>query len=117
MQDQHLKEIYSTLNGCVYQDNKRCVLVLEWYGRRSVLKLPCFFSLKKLAARVNLENLLNSTARSHDFEILSPCGCDRCFVMTIPEILEFQDLLDGTKVMMELNSMLHERLRRSVISL
>lgn len=117
MQDQHLKEVYRTLHGCVYQDNKRCVLVLEWNGRTSALKLPCFFSLRKLAAQIEIERLLNNPDPSHDFEILVPCGCDRCFVLTVSEILEFQDLLEGTKVMMELNSILHERLRRNLVSL
>lgn len=112
MQEQHLKSIYSTLNGCVYQDNKHNVLVLEWYGRRSLLKLPCFFSLKRLTDAIDIEHLLSDATRSRDIEILTPCGCDRCFVLTIPEILEFRDLLCGTRAMMELNSILHERLQR-----
>ncbi|AHM63447.1 hypothetical protein D770_26020 [Flammeovirgaceae bacterium 311] len=114
MQDQQLKELYRTLNGCIYQDNLRSVLVLEWYGRRSLLKLPCFFSLKKLAAGINIELLLTNTSRAHDVEILTPCGCDRCFVLTVMDVLEFQDLLNGTRAMMELNSILHERLRRTL---
>ena len=116
MQDKHLKELYRTLNGCIYQDNQRCMLVLEWYGRRSSLKLPCFFSLKKLLASVDVELLLTNTSRCHDVEILTPCGCDRCFVLTVMDVLEFQDLLNGAKAMMELNSILHERLRRSIVS-
>ncbi len=114
MQDQHLKALYSTLNGHIYQDNHRGLLVLEWYGRRSLLKLPCYFSLRKQVNGINLKELLSNPARACDVEILNPCGCDRCFVLSIPDILEFQDLINGAKAMMELNSILHERLRRAV---
>lgn len=113
MQDKHFKEIYRTLNGCIYQDNQRSQLVLEWYGVRSVLKIPCYFSLKKLVNGIVLEVLLSSPERFCDVEVINPCGCDRCFVLTIPQIIEFKDLVNGTKTMMELNSILHERLRRS----
>jgi hypothetical protein len=115
MQNQHLKELYRTLNGCIYQDNQRCLLVLEWYGQRSMLKLPCYFSLRKLLNGVDLETLLVNPARAYDFEVLNPCGCERCFVLSVPEILEFQDLMNGSKVMMELNSILHECQRRSLV--
>lgn len=116
MQDQNqlLKELYSTLNGKIYQDNQQGLLVLEWYGRQSLLKLPCFFSLKKLVNGIDIKQMLTSPATACDVEILNPCGCDRCFVLSIPDILEFQDLINGAKAMMELNSILHERLRRSV---
>lgn len=116
MQDQAqlLKELYSTLNGSLYQDNHRGLLVLEWYGRRSLLKLPCFFSLRKLVNGIDIKQMLANPASACDVEILNPCGCDRCFVLSIPDVLEFQDLINGAKAMMELNSILHERLRRSV---
>jgi hypothetical protein len=109
-----LKELYRTLNGCIYQDNVRNLLILEWNGRQSLLKLPCYFSLKKLVDGIDVVPLLTNTSRAMDVEILTPCGCDRCFVLTIPEILEFKDLLTGSRVMMELNSILHARLRRAV---
>lgn len=116
MQDQAQlpKELYSTLNGSLCQDNHRGLLVLEWYGRRSLLKLPCFFSLRKLVNGIDIKQMLSNPASSCDVEILNPCGCDRCFVLSIPDVLEFQDLINGAKAMMELNSILHERLRRSV---
>ncbi|EMR03663.1 hypothetical protein [Cesiribacter andamanensis] len=114
MQTPQLKELYRTLNGCIYQDNCRNLLILEWNGSQSLLKLPCFFSLKKQADALDVVPLLTDSSRAKDVEILTPCGCDRCFVLTIPEILEFKDLISGSRVMMELNSILHERLRRSV---
>lgn len=115
MQNQHIIELYRTLHGCIYQDNKRSLLILEWYGQRSVLKLPCYFSLRKLVNRINLAHILSNTDRAYDVEVLNPCGCDRCFVLNIHEILELQELVNGSKAMMELNSILHERLHRTLV--
>ena len=110
-----LVEVFSTMNGKVFQDNQKLCYVLEWYGEKTHLKLPCFFGLKKRVDALDLEAMLNNASSYHDFEILAPCGCDRCFVLSIPEIIEFKDLLSGARVMMELNSMLYERLHRPVL--
>lgn len=108
-------EVYSTINGKVFQDNQHLRFILEWQGERSVLKLPCFFGLKKQLDSINIERMLSNPSACHDVEIIAPCGCDRCFVLTVPEIIEFKSLLAGTKVMMELNSIIYERLHRPVL--
>lgn len=107
-------EIFSTLNGTVYQDNQKLCFVVEWQGKKSDFKLPCFFGLKRRVDAVDIEKMLNNTSSCHDFEIIAPCGSDRCFVLNIPEIIEFRNLLSGAKVMMELNSIIYERLHRPV---
>lgn len=108
----HFKEIYSTANGCVYQcDKKRCFAV-DFGGYLTEFKLPCFFALKKLVDSIDLESMALDPSKSSDVEIVSPCGCDRCYVLTLPQLLEFRELLSGTRVMLQLNSILHERLYR-----
>ena len=107
-----LKEIYSTANGCVYQcDKKRC-FVVDFGGYMTEFKLPCFFALKKLVDGIDLEAMALNPSNSSDIEIISPCGSDRCYVLTLPQLIEFKELLSGTRVMLQLNSILHERLYR-----
>lgn len=110
-----LVEVYSTMNGKVFQDNRQLRFVLEWQGVTTELKLPCFFGLKKRLDGINIERMLSSPSACHDVEIVAPCGCDRCFVLTVPEIIEFRNLMAGTRVMMELNSIIYERLHRPVL--
>jgi hypothetical protein len=107
----HWSEIYRTKQGVIFQDNKRNGFVVEWQGERSFLKMPWYFSLKRALDAVNLEEFL--LAR-HDFELITACGCERIFMLNAEELLEFKDLFAGAKVMMELNSLMHERLRRPV---
>lgn len=111
----NFREIYRTPNGCVYQcDKKRCFGV-DFGGYMTEYKLPCFFALKKLIDSIDLDTMAMNPGKSSDFEIISPCGSERCYVLTLPELLEFKELLSGTRVMLQLNSILHERLFRIAV--
>lgn len=108
----HFREIYSTDNGCIYQcDKKRCFAV-DFGGYLTEFKLPCFFALKKLVDSIDIEAMALDPSKSSDVEIISPCGSDRCYVLTLPQLIEFKELLSGARVMLQLNSILHERLYR-----
>jgi len=112
---EHFREIYRTPHGCVYQcDQKRCFGV-DFGGYLTEYKLPCFFALKKLVDRIDLDEMVLNPAKASDIEIISPCGSERCYVLTLPELIEFRELLSGARVMLQLNSILHERLYRIAV--
>jgi hypothetical protein len=109
---EQFKEIFRTANGCVYQcDNKRCFGV-DFGGYMTEYKIPCFFALKKLIDRVDVDAMLLNCDTGSDIEIISPCGSERCYVLTPSELLEFKELLAGARAMLQLNSIIHERLYR-----
>ena len=111
----HFKEIYSTANGCVYQcDKKRC-FAIDFGGYLTEFKLPCFFALKRLVDRIDLDAMALDSAMASDIEIISPCGSERCYVLTLSQLIEFRELLAGARVMLQLNSILHERLYRIAV--
>lgn len=111
----NFKEIYRTQNGCVYQcDKKRCFGV-DFSGYMTEYKLPCFFALKKLVESIDLDEMALDSSNASDIEIISPCGSERCYVLTLPELIEFKELLSGARVMLQLNSILHERLYRIAV--
>lgn len=112
---EHSKEIFRTENGCVYQcDRSRC-FVVDFGGYSTWYKIPCFFALKKLVDSIDLEAKLLNPGKSADIEIISPCGSERCYVFTFSQLLEFKELLAGARVMLQLNSILHERLYRVAV--
>jgi hypothetical protein len=109
---EQFKEIFRTQNGCVYQcDKKRCFAV-DFSGYMTEYKIPCFFALKKLVDGIDLNAMALNAEKASDIEIISPCGSERCYVLTLTELLEFKELLAGARVMLQLNSILHERLYR-----
>lgn len=106
-----MHEVYRTQHGSVYQcDQENCFWV-EFAGSLTPFKFHCFFRLKQLVDGVDVEAMLNNTHKSADVAIISPCSCERCYTLTLIEVIQFKSLLAGAKVMLELNSILHERLK------
>jgi len=112
---EQFREIFSTPNGTVFQcDKKRC-LGVDFGGHLTEFKLPCFLALKNLVDKIDLDEMVLNPSKSSDIEIISPCGSERCYVLTLPQLIEFKELLAGARVMLQLNSILHERLYRIAV--
>lgn len=110
MVNSHLKEVFRTDSGCVYQCDKTYSFVVDFAGHTTTFKVVCFFALKKLVDRVDLEKMVLNPEKSSDIEIISPCGCERVYVLSLSQIIQFRELLCGTKAMLELNSIIRERI-------
>jgi hypothetical protein len=109
-----LAEIFTSEAGAIYQCDRRNRVLIHFAGQLTVLKVDAFLRLKRAIDRIDLEEMAASTARSADFEIISVCGCDRCYVLTLPELYTFKELLNGAKFAMSLNSVLHECLSAEI---
>jgi hypothetical protein len=103
-----VQEIFKTAHGAMYQCNRTNRYLIDYAGNLSVLKVEDFLILKKLVDGVNLEEMAQNPDRAADFAIISPFRVDRCFVLTLTDVVNLKELLAGTKVMLELNSLLRE---------
>lgn len=112
---EQLKEIFRTPNGCVYQSDVKGCFSVAFGGYMTEYKFPCFFALKRLVDRTDLDAMILNSSKASDIEIISPCGSERCYVLTPAQLLEFKELLTGAAVMLQLNSILHERLYRVAV--
>ncbi|OKL41826.1 hypothetical protein [Pontibacter flavimaris] len=110
-----LPEIYTSEAGAVYQCDRHNRLMLSFAGKLTVLKLDAFLRLKHAVDRIDLEAMASNPDRSFDFSIITLCGCDRCFVLTLPELHALKELLAGAKFVLELNRMLHECLALTTV--
>ena len=103
-----LVEIYANEAGAVFQCDRKHRLMLYFAGTLNVLKVDTFLRLKKAVASIDLEQMAADPSRSSDYEIVSICGCDRCFILSLTELYALRDLLAGAKFSLELNRLLHE---------
>lgn len=103
-----LIEIFRTPQGAVYQCNRRNCYWLEFAGGLSPFRVPDFQRLRRQVEAVNVSEMIQNTHRAADLVILMPLHSERCFVLTLTDVLHFRDLLRGAKAMLELNSILHE---------
>ena len=107
--------IYESVNGNIQQsDNENCFF-LDFKSEVYKLKVCSFIALKSKLDKINIEEILLSASDSSDIEIISLCNNDRILVLTIEEVIELRELLAGAMVMIELNSIVHQRIHRALV--
>ncbi|MBB6610935.1 hypothetical protein H7F15_07800 [Pontibacter sp. Tf4] len=110
-----LEEIFTTEAGTVYQCDKRNRLLVDFAGAVTILKVETFLRLKKAVDSIDLGNMATNPLRCSDYELITVCGCDKLYVLTVSEIFAFRELLGGAKFTLQLNSMLHECLSAQAV--
>ena len=105
-------EIFSTAFGKVSQCDKKHCFIIEFEGKETEVNVPCFFCLKRMVDKVDLHAMASNVDAAADVEIVAPHGCNHCFALTISQVIQLKELLAGAKVMLELNSIIHERLHK-----
>lgn len=106
-------EIFRTVYGTVQQCNLKNTYLLDFYGQCSAFKASDFLDFVRKVNNIDLEEMVRSTSRNSDIVILMPHYTERCFVLSISEVLNLRELLQGAKFILNLNSMLCECLRGS----
>lgn len=105
-------EVFSTKSGSIYQCDKENCWYVNFSGKIARFDYRCMMKLKKAIYGLNVEDLLLNSSKSADLEIVFICACDHFYILSIMEIIEFKELLEGTFVMLNLNQLLHDCLYR-----
>jgi hypothetical protein len=107
-------KVFSNHAGTIYQSDRESCWYIDFAGKIARFDYRNILKLRKAVSQINIEDLLLNTSKSADLEIIFICACDHCYVLSIMEILALQDLLAGTFVMLELNHIIEDRLRRVI---
>jgi hypothetical protein len=108
-------DVFSTKQGAVYQsDAERCWYV-DFAGKVARFDYRCLLKLKKAVYNVDIEAKLLQTSKDPDVEIIFICACDHTYILTLMQIIALKELMEGTFVMLQLNSILQDRLYRLVV--
>ena len=110
-----LEEIFRTEHGAVFQCNRYNCYWVEFSGGFSAFKPTDFLYLKQSLEAINVQEMAENPARFADVVVLNPLCSDRVFVLTLTDVLNFRELLQGAKVMMDLNSILFESLHAMAV--
>lgn len=111
----HVEEVFNTAHGAVYQCSRKNCYWLEFQGTTTAFKISDFFLLKKRVDRMDIARMLADTSRSADFEIIMPHRTERCFILSVQDILNLKEILAGAKFMIELNSEIKKILRKDAV--
>ncbi len=108
--DTQMTELYRTSKGVTYQCDVTNRIYLQFGEISASFKIKDFFIFRRTVKTVNIHEMIFNLSDEYDFEwIESPKG-NIAQKLTLCEIIQLRDLLDGTKFTLELNSVLHETL-------
>ncbi|MEJ7560142.1 MAG: hypothetical protein WKF66_17665 [Pedobacter sp.] len=107
-------EVFSTVKGAIYQSDSESCWYVDFAGKLAKFDYRNLLKLQKAVYLIDIENLLLSSTKSPDLEIIFICACDHCYVLSLIEIIALKELLQGTFVMLELNHIVYDRLHRLV---
>lgn len=103
--------IFATPNIGIYQNDTRASFILQLPAEEVEFKLCAMLSFRKKIQSIDLTEMFMP---SHPgVELISMPQIERIFVFDLREILELRDLFAGAMTMLELNSMIHQKLVRS----
>ncbi|WP_256004159.1 hypothetical protein [Pedobacter deserti] len=107
-------EVFSTPAGAVYQSDAERCWYIDFGGKLARFDYRNLLKLKKAVYQIDIEHLLLTTDKTPDLEIIFICACDHCYVLSLIQIINLKDLLQGTFAMLELNHIIFDRLHRIV---
>lgn len=110
----HFTEVFSTGNGAIYQCDQEQCWYIDFGGKLARFDYRNFLKLKKAVNQIDIGQRLLESGQAPDVEIIFICACDHCYVLSLLQVIQLKELLDGTFTMLELNHILYDRLHRIV---
>lgn len=107
-------EVFRTERGSVSQCNKTNTYLLAYAGVTSSFKATNFLDFIKRVNSIDLEEMIFSSSSVTDVTVLMPPYSDRCFVLTLTDVIDLKNLLSGAKFSLHLHSVLCECLKPQV---
>lgn len=113
----NIVEVFRTKSGSVSQCNKTNSYILEFGGSTCSFKASDFVDFSKRIYSLDLAEMILSSSSVTDVAIVMPPYSERCFVLTLTDILNLKELLSGAKFNLHLNSVIWECLRPHLYSI
>lgn len=108
------EEIFKTKSASISQCERTDSFLLMFDQEEFAFKLCDLYAFRKTIMSFDIVELLDSS--SPDIELVHLPNCDRFLVLSIKEILEFRELLNGTFNTLALNSAVQKILRKNVFN-
>lgn len=108
------EEVFSTKSATIIQCETTDSFLLRFDRDEISFKLCDLFTFRKRIMELDIIELLDCD--SPDLEIIHLPHCDRFLILSILEVLEFRELLNGTFDTLALNSAIQKILRKGVFN-
>ena len=103
-------EVFATKHTAMYFTDSSEVFRLSFFQDRFEFRFCELMVLRNKLRTIDFAELLASD--TPDVKVLHMKHCDRLLILGIRELLALREVIDGTFVMLELNSIIHSKLVR-----
>lgn len=105
-----MTQLFSTDLGRTYQSDQDRCYYLHFQGRELPMSVCSLVAFKRKVDTVDLVKMLTDESSYSDIALVATCQQEAIFLLSIREVIDLKQLLAGTLVMLELNSILHQQL-------
>jgi hypothetical protein len=104
----HQSELYRSAKGYSWQCDLTNRIYIHYNETVTAFKPKDFISFHKKVNSVNIHEMIFNLNDEFDYELIEAPQNGISLQLTLCEIIQLRELLDGTKFALKLNSMLHE---------
>lgn len=108
------EEVYKTDKASITQCDTSESFILTYEHETIEFQLCDLYAFRNKVLKMDMVELLD--ADSPELEIIHLPHCDRFLLLTVHEILEFRELLNGTFNILSLNSAIQKILRKHIFN-
>ena len=106
----YLTELYTNSKGTTYQCDRTARVTVEFGGYVMAFKINDFLNFKRKVDSVDLHAMIFNLSDDYDFEVIETPQANLSLKLGLCDLVLLRELLSGTKFMLELNSLLYERI-------
>lgn len=104
----HTHELYTTSKGSTWQCDLTNKIYLNFKGGILGFKIQDFLSFRRKVQAVDIHEMIFNISDKYDFEIIDFPQNQLSLKLTLCDIVQLRELLDGARFAIEVYSMLHE---------
>lgn len=104
----HIHELYATSKGSVHQCDLTDKIYLNFKDNVLAFKIQDFLSFRRKVQAVDIHEMIFNLSDKYDFEVIESPQNQFSLKLTLCDIIQLRELLDGARFAIEMYSMLHE---------
>lgn len=101
-------ELFSTPKGFSYQCDNSSRIILSFADMKASFRIQDFLNFRRFINKIDIQSRLFDLSDESDYEFVEAPQVNIYKKLTLCELIQLRDLVNGTHFAIELNSMLHE---------
>ncbi|GAB3166150.1 DUF6686 family protein [Telluribacter humicola] len=108
------QELFRTAKGASYQCDRSSRIILEFGDLVAAFRINEFLNFRRHVNSIDIHSKLFDLSDECDYELIEAAQQNISHKLTLCEVIQLRELVNGTHFALELNSLLHEVLSAEI---